>query len=120
MKLDIDNDTLKVKMNPLETLLCFRNSLSIPLDRITGVSTENPGWQWSARVPGIYIPFLVKMGTYFVSGGKEFWLTTVGKPYLVIETKGWNYDRIVLTTGDNKLWAERLRQEMQVGDHAKY
>ena len=112
MKLVIDRETLMVKLNPLEMLLSFRSSLSIPLDRITDVSTEKPGWEWGARAPGIHIPFLVKMGTYFVSGGREFWVTTVGKPYLVIETDGWNYARIVLTTGDNKLWAEQIRQEM--------
>ena len=113
MKLDIDRDTLTVKLNPLEMLLCFRSSLSIPIDRITDVSTEKPGWEWGARAPGIHIPFLVKMGTYLVGGGREFWATTIGKPYLVIELEGWNYVRVVLTTGENKLWAERIRQEMQ-------
>ncbi|MFC1947258.1 hypothetical protein ACFLXY_04975 [Chloroflexota bacterium] len=115
MKLDIDRDTLTVKLNPLEILLCFRSSLSIPVDRITEVSTEKPGWEWGARAPGIHIPFLVKMGTYLVSGGREFWATTIGKPYLVIDIEAWNYARIVLTTGENKLWAERIRQEMQAG-----
>ena len=113
MKLDIDNTTLRVKLNPMEILLSFRNSLSIPVDRITDVSTEKPAWNWGARAPGIHIPFLVKMGTYLVSEGREFWVTTVGKPYLVIEIDGWNYARIVLTTGENKLWAEWIRQEMQ-------
>ena len=113
MKLDIDNNTLKVKLNPLEMLLSFRGSLSIPVDRITEVSTEKPGWQWGARAPGIHIPFLVKMGTFLASGGREFWVTIVGRPYLVIETESWDYDRIVLTTGQNRLWAERIRQQIQ-------
>ena len=113
MKLDIDNNTLQITFNPLEMILSFRRSLNIPLERITGVSTEKPGWQWGARAPGIHIPFLVKMGTYLVSDGREFWATTIGRPYLVIETEGWNYARIVLTTGENRLWAEQIRQAMQ-------
>jgi hypothetical protein len=113
MKLDIDNDMVKVKLNPLEMLLSFHGSLSIPVDRITEVSTEKPGWEWGARAPGINIPFLVKIGTYLVSGGREFWVTTIGRPYLVIEIEGWNYVRIVLTMSDNKLWAERIRQTIQ-------
>ena len=100
-------------MNPLEMLLCFKGSLNIPVDRITDVSIAKPDWEWGARAPGIHIPFLVKMGTYLVSGGREFWVTTIGKPYLVVETEGWNYARIVLTTSENKLWAERIRQEIQ-------
>jgi hypothetical protein len=114
MKLDIDDNTLEVKLNPLEMVLSFRGSLSIPLENITGVSTDKPGWEWGTRAPGINIPFLVKMGTYFVSGGREFWETALGRPYLVIETEGWNYSRTVLTMGDNKLWAERIRQGIQV------
>ncbi|MBN2077306.1 MAG: hypothetical protein JW762_17300 [Dehalococcoidales bacterium] len=94
-------------------LLSFRRSLNVPVERITGVSTEKPGWQWGARAPGIHIPFLVKMGTYLVSDGREFWATTIGRPYLVIEMEGWNYTMIVLTMGENKLWAERIRQEIQ-------
>jgi hypothetical protein len=113
MKLDIDNNILKVKLNPLEILLSFRGSLSIPVDCITEVSTERPPWNWGARAPGIHIPFLIKMGTYLVSEGREFWVTTIGKPYLVLEIEGWNYVKAVLTTGENKLWAERIRQEMQ-------
>jgi len=112
MKLDIDNKMLKVKLNPLEMLLCFKGSQSIPVNRITDVSTEKPGWGWGARAPGIHIPFLLKMGTYLASGGREFWVTTIGKPYLVIEMQGWSYVKVVLTTGENKLWAERIRQEM--------
>ena len=113
MKLEIDNTIVKVKLNPLEMLLSFRRSLNIPIDQISVVSTEKPGWQWGARAPGIHIPFLVKMGTYLVSEGREFWATTIGRPYLVIETEGWNYVRVVLTTGENKLWAEWIRQETQ-------
>jgi hypothetical protein len=113
MKINIDNNILMVKLNPLEMLLSFRNSLNIPIERITEISTEKPPWNWGARAPGIHIPFLVKMGTFLVSDGREFWATTIGRPYLVIETKEWNYARIILTTGENKLWAERIKQAMQ-------
>ncbi len=113
MKLDIDNEVLTVKLNLLETILSFRGSLNIPLERISDVSTDKPGWKWGARAPGIHIPFLVKMGTFLVSSGREFWSTTIGKPYLVLDTEGWNYSRIVLTTDRNKEWAERIRQAVQ-------
>ena len=113
MKINIDNNILKVKLNPLEMILSFRRSLNIPLERITGVSTEKPPWNWGARAPGIHIPFLVKMGTYLVSDGREFWMTTIGRPYLIIEIQGWDYARVVLTTSENRLWAERITQATQ-------
>ena len=55
MKLDINDDMLKVELNPLEMLLCFRRSLSIPIERITEVSTEKPSWNWGA--PGCFISY---------------------------------------------------------------
>jgi hypothetical protein len=113
MKLEIDDTFLKVKLNPLEMIGSFHGSLSIPLSRIVRVSTEKPGWEWGARTPGIRIPFLVKTGTYLTGKGREFWVTYIGRPYLVIDTEAWHYNRVVLTVGRNLEWAERINGAIQ-------
>ena len=113
MKLNIEEDKLQIKLNPLEIILSFRGSLRVPLDHITQVSTKRPEWKWKqVRAPGAYIPFLLKMGTYH-GGGKEFWRTTLGRPFLTIELRDWDYKRIVLTLDDNETWAERINQAVQ-------
>ena len=113
MKLDIEENTLVVKLNPLEMILSFHGALNIPVDRITGVSTEKPVWEWTTRAPGIHIPFLLKAGTYLAAKGREFWVTTIGRPYLVIDIEAWDYSRVVLTTGGSREWAERIRQAIR-------
>ncbi len=114
MKLNIEEDKLQIKLNPLEIILSFHGSLRVPLNHIIQVSTKRPEWEWKqVRVPGAYIPFLLKMGTYYGGQGKEFWQKTLGRPFLIIELRDWDYNRIVLTMDDNEAWAERINQAVQ-------
>ena len=53
------------------------------------------------------------MGTYHGERGKEFWQTTLGRPFLTIGLRDWDYNRIILTLGDNETWAERINQAVQ-------
>ena len=111
MKLSIEEDKLQIKMNPLERVLCFRGYLRVPLDHITQVSAKRLGWHsGQIRAPGTHIPFLLKAGTYYGKQGKEFWWVMVGKPSLIIELKDWDYNRIVLSSGNNETWARRIEQ----------
>jgi hypothetical protein len=114
MKLDIDNDILHIRLNPLEVILTQHGSLHVPLDRLTGASAEKPKSEWGQiRAPGTHIPFLLKAGTYHGGQSKEFWFTTIGMPYLVIDLTAEDYNRIVLTMSDNKAWAERINRAIQ-------
>jgi len=114
VKLNIEENKLQIKLNPLEIVLSLRGSLRVPLDHITQVSTKRPEREWKQiRAPGAHIPFLLKAGTYHGGRGKEFWQTTLGKPFLTIELRDWDYNRIVLTLGDNKAWEDRINQAVQ-------
>jgi hypothetical protein len=110
LKLKIEDQKLKIKLNPLEMLFSFRGSIEVPLDHITSASTKRPDREWQIRAPGAYVPFLIKTGTYHSKKGKELWYSTIGKDYLIIELSDWDYQRIVLTMGDNETWAERINQ----------
>ena len=115
MKLKIEDQKLKIKLNPLERVFSFRGIIEVPLDHITSVSTKRPDVTWKRiRAPGAYVPFVLKAGTYYVGQGKEFWYSTLGKGYLTIELSDWDYHRIVLTLGDNEAWAERISQAARV------
>jgi len=41
MKLDLIDNFLQIKLNPLEIILAHRGSLSIPLDHVIHASAEN-------------------------------------------------------------------------------
>ena len=113
MKLEMDERNLDIKLNPLEMLISVHGSLHIPLENIWLASTEKPRWEFGGKIGGSNIPFLVKAGTYLMGSGSEFWVTYLGRPYLVIELEGWNYKKVVLTMGDNKLWADRINSAVQ-------
>ena len=111
MKLDLIDNFLQNKLNPLEIILAHRGSLSIPLDHVIHASAEKPKWDFVAiRAPGTHIPFLLKAGTYHSKLGKEFWLATISKSHLVVELKDWDYKRIVLVIGKTNYLAERINQ----------
>jgi len=58
MKLDLIDNFLQIKLNPLEIILAHRGSLSIPLDHVIHASAEKPKWDFVAiRAPGTHIPF---------------------------------------------------------------
>jgi hypothetical protein len=96
-------------------MFSFRGSIGVPLDHITSASTKRPDTNWKRiRAPGAYVPFLLKVGTYYTRQGKELWYSTIGKGYLTIELSDWDYHRIVLTMGNNKAWAERINQAVRV------
>jgi len=114
VKLSIEYNRLDIKLNPLEKMLCHRGSLSVPMSNVASASTKKPRWEWKqVRAPGTHVPFVIKAGTYYGGRGKEFWQATVGKPFVTIELRDWDYDRIVLTLSDNHAWAQRINQAAQ-------
>ena len=111
MRLGIQDGRLEIRLNPLETLVSFRRLLSIPLDKIMEVSTERPKLDWrQIRSPGTHIPFVIKAGTYYGGGGRDFWHATIGRPVLMVAVRDWDCDRIVVSIGNNQEWAERIRK----------
>ena len=114
MKLDIKDNTLQIKLNPLENIFSLHGSLKVPLENITNASTDKPGGEFGQiRAPGTHIPFILKAGSFLVNNGREFWFKLVGKPYLVIDIHGWDYNRIVLTLGNNMELAERINRSIK-------
>ncbi len=111
MKLNIEDNKLHIKLNPLEMLCGHRGSFTVPLSNVASASTKKPGREWKqVRAPGTHVPFVIKAGSYHGRRGREFWQTTVGRPFLTIELRDWDYDRIVLTMSNAHAWAERINQ----------
>jgi hypothetical protein len=102
MNISIVADQLQIEFTFTEQLLAvrFHKVWQIPLAHIIQVSTELPPYTWKEiRVPGSFVPGLIKAGTYYNDRGKEFWYVT-GKNHLdqilTIELTNEDYQRIVL------------------------
>ncbi len=98
MHLHIENGNLLIGLSFWEKVWGFHGSFRIPLSHIIGMKREIPVTSWKElRVPGSFIPGVIKAGTYFTPRGKEFWyVTRWGKQYITIELQNERYRRIVL------------------------
>jgi hypothetical protein len=113
MNLIVVDDTLHIELTWVDRLLAcrLRGRLLVPLDHVVGASAAEPPRGWALRAPGTNVPGLVKFGTYYTRGGREFWLYTPrakGRRALVLELRDEPYRRLVLSVDDCREWAERL------------
>ncbi|MGV0025165.1 hypothetical protein [Phormidesmis priestleyi] len=123
MQLSIQNDRLQISLNNWERVWAFffNQTLEIPLQHIRQVTIEKPVRTWKdLRMPGTYLPGLIKAGTYYTDRGREFWYVTESDllrsyrkgRFLTLELEDEFYKRIVLTIEDNQSWAERIQHHL--------
>ncbi len=118
MKLEIIDKILKIEFTPAEKILSIHGSIDIPMSHITTVSGKllDPTWK-EIRIPGTYLPGVIKAGTYMTDRGNEFWYVTRNKKILRIELRDNFYKRIVLGLDNNSFWLDELTKNM--GFHSK-
>lgn len=113
MQLLLSDHQLKIDLDIWERIWAFffNADLEIPLEHITVVTTEEPHSSWSdVRLPGTFLPGVIKAGTYYTGEGREFWYATRTGKYLTLELENEFYKKIVLTIDDNQIWADRINQ----------
>jgi hypothetical protein len=90
---------LHVTLEPWEKIWSFRGDLRIKSERVRSAWLGMPKSVWNEwKIPGSFVPGLIKAGTFFTPRGREFWYVTRKKCHAVtIELKGCKkYDRLVL------------------------
>jgi len=87
-----------VELAVSEKLWSLHGDFHLNPKNISSLSKERPTDSWKElRIPGTYIPKLIKAGTYLTTRGKEFWYVTKAKSnVLVIELSNMPYKRLVL------------------------
>ena len=114
MNLSIEDGLLKIDLSRVEKVLSVHGSFRTPLEQVGSVSTGVPRQSWrDLRVPGTFLPWVVKAGTYLTKRGREFWYVTKNRGFLTIELKNGNYKRIVLGLNDNQHWADQIESSVK-------
>ena len=114
MELSIDRDRLRINLNPWERVWAFffNQTLEIPLNHIRQVTISKPETDWKdVRLPGTFLPGVIKAGTYYTSHGREFWYATRDEDCLTLELDDEFYKKIVLTIEQSQIWRDRINQE---------
>ncbi len=113
MQLLIDHDRLRIDLNTWERILAFffNQTLEIPLNHIQQATTGKPETDWKeVRLPGTFLPGVIKAGTYYTSQGREFWYVS-REECLTLELKDEFYKKIVLTIDQSQVWRDRINQQ---------
>ncbi len=112
MKLHIDGENLRIELDWWRKLLAFHfQSLEIPLGHIEGVETDRPRTHWmEVRLPGSFIPWLLKAGTYRRAGRRDFWCASLSQPVLRLTLRNEYFDSLTLGVEDNERWAKDIKE----------
>jgi hypothetical protein len=103
MQIFSDESNLSIKFGIVEKILGMHGSFSIPLNDISEVHNRTPAQSFKElRIPGTFIPGLIKAGTYLTERGREFWYVTRKKKFLTVELKKGFYKRIILSVNENQ------------------
>jgi hypothetical protein len=120
MKLYLASNQLTIELEWYEQFwaVILERYLHIPLANINRVSTTEPQTSWmQVRAPGTFIPGVIKAGTYYSQGSREFWYVTSDKNYLTLELQNESYRQIVVTIPDNIDWGERINRALDTPQH---
>ncbi|KAM3098567.1 hypothetical protein ACKFKG_05930 [Phormidesmis sp. 146-35] len=115
MQLSIQNDRLHIDLSLWERIWAFffNQTLEIPLDHIRQVTIAKPDSNWlDLRMPGTFLPGVIRAGTYYNDRGREFWYVQESDHFLTLELEDEFYKKIVLTVQDNQVWAERIQHHL--------
>ena len=86
----------------------FHREIRIPAEHVKSAWLGMPTSSWKElRVPGSFVPGLIKAGRYLTPRGTEFWYVTRKKKQAVtIELAGEAFNRLVLGFEDGRMIAE--------------
>ena len=112
MRIEIADETLTLHFKWWERMLSAHppRSLRVPIALIESSRAGAPrhGWR-QLRVPGSFLPGVIKAGTYRWPGRKEFWLIHRGEVAITIDMKpGGPYTGIILGTKDPDHWVDAI------------
>ena len=116
VKISIAGDSLTIKLDGAKKLLAVKSSITIPLEKITKVSTEQvkPIWFPAMRI-GTHVPGAFMAGTFWLrKGGKTFYFVSDFSKCITLTLKNHEYSRIIVEVGNDKAAvASRIRQAFQ-------
>jgi hypothetical protein len=106
-------DVVRVNLTGRDRVFALKGGLEIPADRVTSIEVlprrEVPSGKGTLlRLPGTYIPGLIRHGSYGLGPNREFWAVYRQDEVLVISVHDWDYRRVVIATDNPAMDAVRL------------
>jgi hypothetical protein len=112
-ELEIDGDTVVLRMSALEKAEGFHGDIRVPLAALQAVRVVPSAWGAGElrgiRAPGTGVPNRIAVGTRRGDFGKDFAAVHGEGPAVVVELDGKGFSRLIVTADDAEAMAAPLQ-----------
>jgi hypothetical protein len=101
--IELDGDTLTVRVTGLDQVLALKHSLEVPLEHVAAIdqdSGEAARIFHGLRLPGTSIPGVITAGSYLRAGEWSFWDVHDPDKAVIIRLNDEHYSRVVVQVDD--------------------
>lgn len=114
VKIEIEDEQLKVTIEGFDKALSLKNHLDIPLSHVKGArpDPEAAKGRQGIRAPGAYFPGLVTAGSFRKDGEWAFFDVHHAEKAIVIDLDGDHYKRLVLEVDDPQKTAKLINDAL--------
>jgi hypothetical protein len=104
------NGTIAVRFTRIEKILGLLRDHHYPLSAVLSVTVEPHGLPAvrGLRAPGLGLPGVAKIGTFYGSDGKTLASVTRGRGAVIVRLVGVKFDRLVIGADDPRGCAQEL------------
>jgi hypothetical protein len=109
---EIDGDTLTVRVTGLDEVLAFKHTLEVPLAHVEGIEQGSPDVGTifhGLKLPGTNLPGVVTAGSFLRAGQWSFWDVHDPDKALTIRLSDEHYSRVVVQVDDPTATIELVR-----------
>jgi hypothetical protein len=116
-ELQIDGDELVLHLRGLEKAEGAHGDIRMPLSAVTAVRSVEDPWAElrGIRAPGTGVPNVIAVGTRRGNFGKDFAAVHGKGPAVVVELKGADYQRLIVTLDDAAARAKAIAEAVGKG-----
>lgn len=109
-QLDVDGETLLVRMGIVDAMLSMRSTMRFPLTSIKSVYVDPVAGEEPKgfKAPGTAIPGTLTKGTFHFDGVKTFWNIWRGTLVIVVELHEQKFDRLVIEQANPEEIVEKI------------
>lgn len=112
VSISVGKDGVTIRLEGAKKILAIKSKITIPLDNITKVSTEQvkPVWLPMSRL-GTHVPGVFMAGTFWLrKGGKTFYYVRDFSSCITLTLKNHEYSKVIVQVGkDKEAIASRIR-----------
>jgi hypothetical protein len=109
-RLDVDDETLVVRLGIIDAMLSMRSTMRFPLTSVKNVYVDPVAGEEPKgfKAPGTAIPGTLTKGTFHFDGVKTFWNIWRGALVVVVELSEQKFDRIVIEQANPEEIVEKI------------